>query len=44
LKNDSLALGICISLFSVGSYVPIAIKGVVNSLYIIFLFWIFKKI
>jgi BASS family bile acid:Na+ symporter len=43
-KNGNLALGICISLFATGSYVPIAIKGVVDALFLVFLFWIFKKI
>jgi BASS family bile acid:Na+ symporter len=43
-KNGNLALGICISLFSVGSYVPIAVKSVVDAVYLVFLFWVFKKI
>jgi len=44
LKNGNLALGICISLFAVGSYVPIALKSTVDALYLVFLFWFFKKI
>ena len=43
-KNGNLALGICISLFSVGSYVPIAVKSVVDAFFLVFLFWVFKKI
>ncbi|MBN2459347.1 hypothetical protein JXB28_03620 [Candidatus Woesearchaeota archaeon] len=42
-KNGNLALGICISLFAVGSYVPIAIKSIVDAVYLVFLFWMFRK-
>jgi BASS family bile acid:Na+ symporter len=44
LKNGSMALGICISLFQAGSYVPVAVRTVADALYLVFFFWIFKKI
>jgi predicted Na+-dependent transporter len=43
MKNGNLALGICITLFPVGSYVPVALQGIVHAFYIFSLFWFFKR-